>query len=488
MFTACEKDFLDLTNPNQMTVSSYWRNAEDVEAALTGTYALLQQQWWGGYWAPGEMFMTKQVQSDLTQTTNLFYPIGSGGHNAYNPTANMYTTYYFWESYYKMIYAANQVIENTPTISSLTEDQKNAFVGEAKFLRAYGHFQLLKLYGNIVLVTEVPPTPDDFYKPQSAPEAVYAQIEADLQSAKQYLPQQYEEKWLGRATKGAATAYLGKVYLFQKKWSKAEAEFKAITNMGYALVSDMYSLFTGLNEHSEESIFEINYTANRPADRIESMSLVPNFNDWLGLYPTQHMKELFQGDTTANGVPSARTFASVVFDHPDSDIWYFDGKTFEEYFGPDEERIFYKKYNYYDADTDAYWYASVGINYVMMRYADVLLMLAEALNEQGSTSEAITYINQVRNRAGSIPISTSLSQSALRNYIREVERPLELCNEMHRFWDMVRWYKDDGGVQAALQANNAPYADNFTDGVNEIWPITKWEIQSNPNIVQNPGY
>jgi len=488
MISACEKNFLDLTNPNQMTVESFWRNAEDVESALTGTYALLQQQWWGGYWAPGEFFMCLEVMSDLTQTHNLFYPIGSGGLDSYKPTPTMYPTRYFWQEFYKMIFAANQVIENTPKVPGLTEDQVNEFVAEAEFLRAYAHFQLLKLYGNIVLVTEVPPTPDDFYKPQSPPEVVYAQIEADLQFAKQYLPQQWPEEWLGRATKGAATAYLGKVYLFQKKWAQAEAEFKAVTTMGYSLVDDMYSLFNGLNEWSPESIFEINYTADRPAGRIESQSLVPNFNNWLGLYPSQHLKELFMDDTTAMGEPSKRTFASIVFNHPDSDIWYFEGKTFEEYFGPDEERIFYKKYDYYDAGTDPYWYASVGTNYVMMRYADVLLMLAEALNEQGKTAEAILYVNQVRNRAGSVPIPGDMTQAELRHHIREVERPLELCNEMGRFFDLVRWYKDEGGVRAALQANGAQNWDQFNDGVNEIWPLPISEIQSNPKVVQNPGY
>ncbi len=488
MITACEKNFLDLTNPNQMTKESYWRNAEDVEAALTGTYALLQQQWWGGYWAPGEFFMSLEVMSDLTQTDNLFYPIGSGGLDSYNATPTMYPTRYFWQEFYKMIFAANQVIENTPNVPGLTEDQVNSFVAEAKFLRAYAHFQLLKLYGNIVLVTEVPPTPDDFYKPQSSPEAVYAQIEADLQFAKQYLPQQWAEEWLGRATKGAAAAYLGKVYLFQKKWPQAETEFNAVAGMGYALVDDIYSMFNGLNEFSSESIFEINYTADRPAGRIESQSLVPNFNDWLGLYPSQHLKELFMDDTTAMGEPSKRTFASVVFNHPESDIWYFDGKTFEEYFGPDEERIFYKKYDYYDAGTDPYWYASVGTNYVLMRYGDVLLMLAETLNEQGNTAEAITYVNQVRDRAGVPTIGAGMSQTDLRNHIREVERPLELCNEMGRFFDLVRWYKDEGGVQAALQANDAPNCAQFNDGVDEIWPLPVTEIQSNPEVVQNPGY
>jgi len=484
LMSACEKDFLTLQNPNQMTVESFWRNAGDVESALTATYALLQHQWWDEYWAPGEMFMSLEVMSDLTNA-DIFYPIK--GHKEYSATPTMYTVYYFWQEDYKMIFAANQVIENTPNIESLTDDQKNTYIAEAKFLRAYAYFQLLNLYGNIVLVTEVPKTPEDFYKAQSTPEEVYAQIEEDLKFAKDHLPAQWPDSWLGRATKGAATAYLGKVYLFQEKWAQAETEFKAVTNMGYALVDDMYSLFTGKNEYSSESIFEINFTADRSGGRIESQSLVPNYGDWLGLWPTDHLKDLFMADTTADGKPSKRVYASIVFDDPNSDVWYFNGKTFEEYYGPDETKIFYKKYNYYNSAEDAYEFYSVGINYIVMRYADVLLMLAEALNEQGKTAEAVPYVNQVRARAGSVPIDAGISQSDLRHHIREVERPLELCNETGRFFDLVRWYKSSS-VQAALQANNAPYWDKFDDGVDEIWPIPDDEIQANPQVVQNPGY
>jgi len=485
MNTSCKKDFFNTPDPNQMTVENFWRNQKDVESALTATYALLQQNWWGGYWGPGEFFMSLEVMSDLTNAS-IFYPIS--GIAAYNAVPTMYTMRLFWQDYYKMIYAANQVIENTPNVPGLTKDSVNTFVAEAKFLRAYGNFQLLKLFGNIVLVTKVPKATDDFYKSQSPADKVYAQIESDLQFAEQYLPQHWPKAWLGRATKGAATAYLGKVYLFQKKWAQAEKQFKDVTKMDYKLVDDMGSLFNGLNEFSSESIFEINYSADRPGGRIESESVVPNFNDWLGLWPSQHLKQLFMNDTTVNGKPSKRVFASIVFNNPKSNVWYFHGKTFEQYYGPNEKRVFYKKYNYYNPTNDPYWYASVGTNYVMMRYADVLLMLAEALNEQGKTAEAIPYVNQVRNRAGSVPIPNSMTEAELRHHIREVERPLELCNEMSRFWDLVRWYKDNGGVQAELEANGAQNWDQFNDGVDEIWPIPDLELKSNPKIVQNPGY
>jgi len=485
--TACDKDFLDVTNPNQMTVESFWRNAEDVETALTATYALLQHQWWGGYWAPGEMFMTLEVQSDLTQA-DIFYPIGNGGHNEYNPTGNMYTTYYFWRGNYKMLFAANQVIENAPNVEGLTEAQANAFVAEARFLRAYAHFQLQQLYGNIILVTELPENPDQFYKTQTAPDVVYAQIEEDLQFAKAHLPADYPETWLGRATKGAAAAYLGKVYLYQEKWAQAAAEFQAVSGMGYALVNDLETLFTGYNEFSSESIFEINFTNDHTGDRIESQSVAPNFNDWLGIWPSAYMKSIFEGDTTAQGEPTHRAFSTFVFDHPQSTSWFLGEKTFEEKYGPGHEHIYYKKYGFHNPELDDWGHESIGTNFIMMRYADVLLMQAEALNEQGQSGQAAALVNQVRSRAGATAIDEGMGQAALRMHIREVERPLELCNETNRFFDLVRWYKNEGGVRAALQAHSAPHWDSFTDGVNELWPIPRSEMQANPQVVQNPGY
>jgi len=484
LFTACDKDFLTVVNPNEMTVDSFWRNGEDVEAALTATYAMLQHQWWSEYWGPGEAFACLESLSDLTNHTS-FNPIDATSQ--YEADPNHYSVYYFWEHNYKMVYAANQILKYVPGITTLTDEEKNEFLGEAHFLRAYAHFQLLTLYGNIVLVTDVPVTPEDFYQVQVAPEAVWAQIEEDLTFAKNNLPTDYADAWSGRATKGAATAYLGKAYLFQEKWSEAETEFKAVTNMGYGLVNDIYSLFNGLNEFSEESIFEVNYTADVTGGRSEATSINPWFDAWLGLWPTDHLKGLFMDDTTANGEPSARTFASIVFNHPNSDVYYFEGQTFEEYYGADENRVFYKKYSYTD-DTDN-WYAEIGTNYLVMRYSDVLLMLAEALNEQGKTAEAIPYVNQVRNRAGSVPIDAGMSQTDLQHHIREVERPLELCNEMGRFFDIVRWYKDTaGGVKAILEANGRNYADNFENGKDEIWPLPVEEVDANPNVVQNPGY
>jgi hypothetical protein len=154
---------------------------------------------------------------------------------------------------------------------------------------------------------------------------------------------------------------------------------------------------------------------------------------------------------------------------------------------PDEDRMFWKKYVVYRPE----WpdVTKADNNYFILRYDDVLLMLAEALNEQGKTSEAIPYVNQVRTRAESVLLG-DLNQVQLRQHIREVERPLEFVCEATRFDDLRRWYgfSKDGGLKAVLMEHGRYSAENFVDGVSELWPIPQREIDANPNIEQNPGY
>jgi hypothetical protein len=396
-----------------------------------------------------------------------------------------------WKWLYRTIFTANQILENLEAMENLDAAKKKVYVAEAKFARAHSHFLLLKNFGNIILLTELAKTPDEFYKAQSPVADVVAQIEKDFTDAKADLPASWEEKWLGRVTRGAATAYLGKSYLFQGKWTEAETEFKLVTGMGYELESDYFSLFSGLNEHNNESIWEINFSSIEEGGRVESVNnsnLVSRYNS---LWVTEWGKQLFLTDTAADGSYSNRFYGSVLYDDPGCDVWYWNGMTYREFFTdagvPDEDRMFFKKWAVYRED----WpHRSKGdVNFYIIRYSDVLLMLAEALNEQGKTAEAIGYVNQVRERAGAMLLGTP-DQAQLREHIRQVERPLEFVMEATRWDDLVRWYGfgRDGGIKAILTAHNRYGAENFTDGISEIWPIPQHEMDANPEAVQNPGY
>ncbi|MFA5814236.1 MAG: RagB/SusD family nutrient uptake outer membrane protein [Bacteroidales bacterium] len=485
----CKEDFLDLTNPNELTPDQFWKTESDVDMAITSLYACIGMGEWSEQWDFNEHFnMCQEARSDMVRWS-IWQPQQAISEYTYTPTQYMERNQWKW--CYKMIFTANQIIENVAKMTDLDAAKKKIYDGEAKFARGHAYFLLLKNFGNVVLVTELAKTPDDFYKPQSPAADVWAQIEKDFTDAKANLPASWEAKWLGRATKGAATAYLGKAYLFQEKWAQAETEFRAVTTMGYSLVSDYESLFTGLNEHSSESIFEVNFSATEEAGRLESVAVAELYSEYNSVWVTDWGKELFLNDKAPDGGFSKRFYASVLWDDPGCSVWYWNDMNYRDFFTSvnqaSEDRMFFKKYVVYRSS----WpdVTKADNNYFILRYDDVLLMLAEALNEQGKTGEAIPYVNQVRERAGSVLLS-SLSQSQLRQHIREVERPLEFVCEATRFDDLKRWYGfgKEGGLKALLMSHGRYSAENFRDNVSELWPIPQRELDANPKLEQNPGY
>ena len=485
----CKEDFLNLTNPNELTPDQFWKTESDVDMAITSLYACIGMGEWSEQWDFNEHYnLCQEARSDMVRW-QMWEPQQQISEYTYTPTQYMERNHWKW--CYRMIFTANQILENVAKMENLDAAKKKIYEGEAKFARGHAYFLLLKNFGNVVLVTEMAKTPADFYKSQSQAADVWAQIEIDFTDAKANLPTSWESKWLGRATKGAATTYLGKAYLFQEKWAQAETEFKAVTTMGYELISDYWSLFTGLNEHSKESIFEINFSSIEEGGRLESVAIAEQYSEYNSNWVTDWGKQLFLNDTTNTGGFSQRFYASVLWDDPGCSVWYWNGMNYRDFFisvnQPTEDRMFLKKYVVYRTD----WpdVTKADNNYFILRYDDVLLMLAEALNEQGKTAEAIPYVNEVRTRAGSVLLG-SLNQAQLRQHIREVERPLEFICEATRFDDLRRWYgfSKNGGLKALLIAHNRYSASNFIDNVSELWPIPQVELDANPNMVQNPGY
>ena len=229
-YFGCE-DYLNVSNPNELTPDQFWKTEADVDQAITSLYACIAMGEWSEQWDFNEHYlMVQEARSDLTRWQT-WQPQQAISEYTYTPSQYMERNHWKWN--YRTIFTANQILENLETMENLDEAKKKVYAAEAKLARAHSHFLLLKNFGNIVLVTEMAKTPEEFYKGQSPAEEVWAQIEADLTDAKADLPVSWEEKWLGRVTRGVATAYLGKAYLFQEKWASAEAEFKLVTNMGY---------------------------------------------------------------------------------------------------------------------------------------------------------------------------------------------------------------------------------------------------------------
>ena len=463
-FTGCEENFLEVKNPNQATPDTFWESKTNAEKALGAAYSHAQAQVWDGSWGAYEMWVLRTCRSDLIDLVNMWYPFGD--MSKFQASPNGYAIRNYWEYHYQGLLAANQILENMDKVPT-DEATIKQFKAEAKFLRAYYHYNLITNFGNIVLRDATPKTGSEYSLTQSTQAEVWAHIQKDLTEAIPDLPKSYASDWKGRATEGAARMLLAKALMFEDKWTDAETHLKAITGLGYELISDYESMFNGLNEWNNESIFEINYSLDLTGGAIETIAiaLMKTYKERME-GPSAYMLGLYDKDKQSDGSPSKRAAASVKEENG-AKMW--------------------KKYTYYDENTNkgkSIRYS--GTNLVIMRYADALLLLAETLNEQGKTSEAIGYVNQVRNRSGVADLSGSMSQSDLREHIRHVERPLELADEGNRWYDLIRWYKD-GSLKNVLQAHGREAAENF-EVHDRFYPIPGREISYNPNIKQNPGF
>ncbi len=477
---SCDEDSLELTNPNQLSPETFFKDEAQVQSAVNAIYANLQTR---GLYSRHMFFMmdnmshenggNNQLEADKRQYLDFSFDASHGAIGAY------------WESCFSGINKANFFIGNQEIINEipsnfLSDSRKAKFVGEAKFLRALYYFFLVTRFGDVPLITVIPEDASGF--PKSPASDVYNQIIADLQDASSVLLEKGDED-SGRATRGAAIALLGKVYLYLEQYDQALAQFNLLS--GYALEDNYADNFLEETEHGIESIFEVEYdddlgfSARWNSDR---NGIGPNeatfraqeygFNDWFNVFPSDDLLNEFEvGDTR---------FA---------DSFYVNGDTF----GPEGADIVnhfpsngggnagWKKYQNYYKNTNEQNQAS-GINFKVIRYADVLLMMAEceSMRAGGSQDVAVGYINQVRTRAGLADLPAGMSQTQVFDALVH-ERKVELAGEQSRFNDIIRW-----GI-----ADTELAGTNFISGKNELLPIPQIEISANENITsddQNPGY
>ncbi|WP_295768715.1 RagB/SusD family nutrient uptake outer membrane protein [uncultured Mucilaginibacter sp.] len=380
-----------------------------------------------------------------------------------------------WSRYYDGIGRCNIVTDGLATENTGTSTEvRKLLLGEAKFLRAYYYFNLTNFYGSIPLRLNVT-TQQNAAMPASTQTQVYTQIEKDLTEAAAALP----EKWAatndaGRATKGAALALLAKASLFQKKYTEAVNYANQVEALGYALTDNFMDNFSASAKNNSEVIFSVWHIRN--AQPLQGNSLnywfAPRDLNGAGVfYPTQNLVDNFEANDPRLDMTIART-GKPYYDSQFKPAWSTTGYLSKKHIQPLSEVPTTTK-------NDG------ALNYEALRLADILLVKAEALNEQNQSSAALVPLNKVRDRArknysGTAPAGllanvTTTNQAQLRTLIQR-ERRSELALEFQRFFDVMRY----GQVYA--EAALKPGAPNFNYTTNRFFPIPQNERNTNPAI------
>ena len=469
-FTGCADDFLDVDQTESISTKDIelFNNDAGASSFVTSIYSkFLDWDMTSFGWiglssitsddadkgsSPGDTGTDKDILDALT----------------YNPTTPSVESVF--NANYDGINRCNQALNILPKLTKADANLRNRLMGEAKFLRAFMYFTLVKCYGGVPIVDRLPnpsSTEDrQMLLTRKTASEVYAFIETDLIDAIAALPEKsaYPANEKARASKGAAYALLAKVNLYQKNWQKVVDNCNAVT--GYSLAPDYATMFRLAGENDAESIFEIQGVGSIPARGIQGYSNTQGARGaggwgWGFNTPSQSLVDAYEaGDVRKN--------ATIIF----RGTTLYDGRIIPN--TVENPRYNYKAYS--SNFTDA-WETDANIKY--LRFAEVLLMKAEALNELGQTSAAIPLLNQIRNRAG-LANTTALSQADVRRAIWK-ERRVEMAFEHDRFFDVVR----TGQAVAAFAADGK----TFVAGKHELFPIPQSFIRQAAGLSsQNPNY
>lgn len=482
---SCKKDFITLEPKGQFLTANYYKDRDQAFAGLVAVYDVLRKNA-GGF---ENMITMMNAGSDDNYAGGGGASDGAGIQGFSNYTINPgIMPLSFWGDHYQGVFRANILLEKLPN-TTMDAAEKARFTAEAKTLRAIYYFNLVRLFKNIPLILEPIGAADIYNVTQSTPAAVYTQIEKDLNEAIANLPSTVSGTQLGRLTKGAAQAMLGKVYLYDNKKTEAAAMLAQVngtpgqTNQyGNRLLPNFADLWVFSNKFNSESILEATHTDKSNADwgwwgssrdegntasqmvgprsyqRVDNTApdIYPSgwsFNVW-----TQNFYDFIKNDPR---------FAATVLDvkalAAGGHANYIEGYQNTGYFL--RKMIPMRS----DIRTGG---GSVELNFAqndyIIRLADTYLLEAEALGGSGARAQAL--LDAVRARVGLASVPVSLA--AIKN-----ERRAELAGEGHRFFDLVRW-----GDAATVLASRG-----FKAGKNEILPIPSQELQGT-KLVQNPGY
>lgn len=489
---ACKKDFLDIKPRGQLTSENYFETADHAVWATNAVYQHLRNFDVHVFYYLGMTDMASDdaykgsEPGDAVQLNDLVFYTHDPNHPAFIS---------IWRGYYRGIYRANLAIENIPNID-MDPVLRNRLVHECKLLRAYFYFNLVRWFGDVPLILK-PLNPDEYRQARTSETEVYQQIYKDLQEAIEVLPRRtaYAAADIGRASRGAAQGLLAKAYLTRGDWVNAEKYARDLVESGdNALWARYNEIFLPMGEHNSESVFEVGamavltsagvtFPGGSAYNQVQGVRGIPN----LGWGFNQPSDELIQSYEAGD----PRRTATILYP---GDVLP-DGSAVVQ----DNPNMVNEKYN-----KKAWVPSHVGFqengpgNIRLLRYADVLLILAEALNELGRSSEALTYVNMVRARARGTNtfILRDLEETnpgILRTLIWR-ERRSELAMEQHRWFDLVRTGQLEPVMEnlktLTLPNGNPKFPQlQFQAPKHLLFPIPQQEIDlSGGMLTQNPGY
>lgn len=544
---SCNDIFNELAvNPNQQDVGSFYNNSENINKGVKGIYGYITTPRAMGVSATRIMANRGDESSDRTD-------YGIPGQYCASLTPSWYTIVEPYSLFYTAASQACQMIEVIPGVEFSNQELKNAYLGEAYFLRAFSHWFLFLNFRNISLMEHFPKSSKD-YKPQSSPEATWDFIISDLKKAKDLLPKKgfWKGDNLGRVTSASAAGLLGKAYLYRSGiekyygnssktyYSEAAECFDEIIrgdHGNFRLVDDYNDNFKVATENNDESVLEFQFvgdvvnTAFNPGLTNSGVWRDPRGNQPPSLVSNnahvihQWVYDTFVASKDANGNTDPRMFGTLIFDDTAPEIHakngdkvlVFDGKPFSDYYHAEKDGVATRGFAIVSAQAGKYksacrknldwtlpsknpgnnmWIGNLranGLNYTYIRYADVLLMYAEAVVSGGKQGKLppLQAVNEVRARASvNMPALSTADMGIIEN-----ERILELTQEGHRFYDLLRWGKlldrfrelEDSDPQFK-QYNISAYL-GFKEGRDEWLPIPMDEVEGNPYITKNnPGW
>lgn len=537
IFSSCDS-FLEEEVRGQQNLDNYFQTEEEAKSFVTGCYqAITFGSWWNinTVWLLSEMCSDDGWMGNTTQSQSDYISLAhyQGAGQSNGAISN------FWQYRYKGILRCNVAIERIAQSPIADENFKNRLIAEARFLRGYYYFELVRNFGGVPLITGFLLPEEIQGITRSSVEEVYKFVEEDFRAAAAVLPQrsEYSDNDLGRATRGAALGMLGKVLVYQSKWQEAHDTLKLVVDEGeYELMNDFGDVWSVDHNNNKESLFEVQYMYDDTYSLGGALTVITGARNgpgdgWSWGQPTANLEQAYieAGDTERLKWTIIKTGCTEIAGEDNFDQFVNNSKDMANYesyltkYGWDPEcyiidpaqhksaRIVRKYFVPIEKRPEVYNIDKIPLNHRILRYADVLLLYAEACNELNNDANARTYLNKVRQRVHLKDVTASGNE--LRKAIRN-ERRLELAWEQCRLYDIRRWTDDNGkkmisnlmGPNGTFvrwnldpktrdlyewenQGESSDKGTSFNESRDMVFPIPLYEItMSNGSIVQNPGW